>query len=257
MEAAVTFERNISQRGDALELLASLPDCSAAVVFFDPQYRGVLDRLRYGNEGARQRGRFRLPPMTGDFIDACCREGMRVLRPSGYFMRWTDTFHLCEADHQRIVGPGNRPRASSAGNPNSLWCVDLIAWDNLCPGNGYRSRHRGDYLIVLQKPFLYAKATWRDHSIPSRWVEKVDRKLHPHIKPIGLISRLIGAVTHPGDLVIDPAAGSFVVMCAAHQLGRDFIGCDIAWDEPAARAANTFREMLRITPRRNSDSATL
>ena len=57
---------------------------------------------------------------------------------------------------------------------------------------------------------------------------KVDRKLHPHIKPIGLIRELIGAVTRPGDLVVDPAAGSFVIMHAAHQLGRDFVGCDLA-----------------------------
>ena len=52
---------------------------------------------------------------------------------------------------------------------------------------------------------------------------------HPHVKPIGLIARLIGAVTAPDDLVVDPAAGSFVVMHAAHQLGRNFIGCDIAY----------------------------
>ena len=74
-----------------------------------------------------------------------------------------------------------------------------------------------------------AGATWRDHGIPSRWSEKVDRKLHPHIKPIGLITRLIAATTMPGDLVVDPAAGSFVVMTAAHQIGRQFIGCDLAY----------------------------
>ncbi len=81
-------------------------------------------------------------------------------------------------------------------------------------GNGYRSRRRGDYLLVLQKRPLAAKSTWRDHSIPDRWREKVDRKLHPHIKPIGLIGKLIGSVTRPGDLVVDPAAG----------------GCDLAYD---------------------------
>jgi site-specific DNA-methyltransferase (adenine-specific) len=102
--------------------------------------------------------------------------------------------------------------------------------DNERIGNGYRSRRRGDYLLVLQKPPLRAKATWCDHSIPNRWSEKVDRKLHPRIKPIGLIRKLIGAVTRPGDLVVDPAAGSFVVMHAAHQLGRDFVGCDLAYD---------------------------
>jgi site-specific DNA-methyltransferase (adenine-specific) len=72
-----------------------------------------------------------------------------------------------------------------------------------------------------------AKATWRDHGIRDRWVEKVSRKTHPHLKPIGLIRRLIAAVTHEGDLVIDPAAGSFTVMHAAHELGRRFAGCDL------------------------------
>jgi hypothetical protein len=35
-------------------------------------------------------------------------------------------------------------------------------------------------------------------------------------------------------LVVDPAAGSFVVMQAAQQLGRNFVGCDLAYaDSPA------------------------
>jgi site-specific DNA-methyltransferase (adenine-specific) len=93
-------------------------------------------------------------------------------------------------------------------------------------GMGKRSRRRGDYLLVLQKPPIIAK-TWTDHGIASRWSEKVDRKLHAHVKPIGLISRLIGAVTAPGDLVIDPAAGSFITMKAAIERGRNFIGSDI------------------------------
>ena len=107
--------------------------------------------------------------------------------------------------------------------------VDLVAWNSQHFGKGYRTRRRGDYLLILQKSPLAAKAPWRDHAIRDRWTEKVDRKLHPHIKPIGLIRKLIGAVTRPGDLVVDPAAGSFVVMHAAHQLGRDFVGCDLAY----------------------------
>ena len=93
---------------------------------------------------------------------------------------------------------------------------------------GYRSRRCGDYLLILQKPPLRAKTTWRDHGIRDRWVEKVDTRIHPHIKPAGLIRRLIAAVTAPGDLIIDPAAGSFLVMHVAHELGRRFIGCDIS-----------------------------
>jgi site-specific DNA-methyltransferase (adenine-specific) len=144
------YPRNVVQGGDSLALLRSLEGHCTPVVFFDPQYRGVLNKLKYGNEGARQRGRFNLPAMTDDYIDSCCREAARVLVPSGYLLRWTDTFHLCEGDHQRIA---------------ELKCVDLIAWDNLRLSNGYRSRRRGDYLLVMQKPPLVAKATWQDRGI--------------------------------------------------------------------------------------------
>src|SRR5262245_39260048 len=208
--------RNVAQCGDALELLRSLPDCCSPIAFFDPQHRDVLDRLAYGNEGARQRERFILPAMSPDYIDACCREVARVLRPSGYLMLWADTYRLGEAHHLRVA--------------DALKCVDVIAWDSLRIGNGYRTRRRGDYLLVLQKPPLRAKATWRDHSIPSRWAEKVDRNIHPHIKPAGLIKRLIAAVIVPGDLVVDPAAGSFTTMQVALELGRCFAGCDLVSD---------------------------
>jgi site-specific DNA-methyltransferase (adenine-specific) len=208
------YQHNQAQSGDALALLQLLTDCCTPLIFFDPQHRHVLDKLQYGNEDARQKGRAKLPAMTDAYIRECCRECGRVLRPSGYLMLWLDTFRMGEALN-----------GHSLGLVDILKCVDIIAWDNGRPGNGYRSRRRGDYLAILQKAPFAAKSTWRDHRIPSRWVEKVDRNEHPHIKPSDLTSRLIGAVTNPRDLVVDPAAGSFVVMRAANQLGRDFIGC--------------------------------
>jgi site-specific DNA-methyltransferase (adenine-specific) len=198
---------------DARMLLRSLPDTSATVAFFDPQHRSVLDKLKFGNEGERQRGRHGLPSMSDSYIEQCCRDIARILRPSGYLFLWADTYRLCTAEHLHVS--------------DVLPPVDLLAWDNERIGNGCRSRRRGDYLLVLQKPPKLAKATWRDHRIPSRWVEKVDRRIHPHVKPIGLIRRLIAAVTVPGDLVLDPAAGSFVVMHVALKLERHFVGCDI------------------------------
>ena len=214
---SASYRRNTVQRGDARGLLQSLPDGCTPLVFFDPQHRENLDKLKYGNEGARQKERCLLPAMSTDYIDGCCHEAARTLLPSGYLMLWQNAFGLVQGHHLRLA--------------DVLQCVDLIAWDNQHLGMGYRSRRRGDYLIVLQRPPVKAKATWRDHAIPDRWAEKIDRKIHPHVKPIGLIRRLIGAVTEPGDLVVDPAAGSFVVMHAAVELGRGFIGCDIAVSE--------------------------
>ena len=223
------FKRNVAQQGDALELLRSLPDRCTRLVFSDPQHRENLDKLSYGNEGTRQKERFKLPAMTSDCIDSCCREAARVLIPSGYLMRWQNAFGLAQGHHLRLA--------------DVLQCCDLVAWDNQHLGMGYRARRRGDYLVILQKPPIRAKATWRDHGIPDRWVEKVDRGLHPHVKPLGLIRRLIGAVTEPGDLVVDPAAGSFVVMDAALELKRKFVGCDIAY----GLAAETNPPVLPVT----------
>ena len=38
---------NFRNKADGLNLLASLPDKSIKTAFFDPQYRGVLDKLSY------------------------------------------------------------------------------------------------------------------------------------------------------------------------------------------------------------------
>ena len=206
--------QNVAQCGDALVLLRSLPDACTPLAFFDPQYGGVLDKLAFGNEGARQEGRYALPAMTGEYIDTCLRAAARVLVPSGYMMLWADTFNLCEGHHLRVY--------------DVLKPVDCIARDNQRQGMGKRARRCGTYLLILQKPPITPRA-WKDHGIRDRWSEKIlyPKSQHPHIKPIGLITRLIGAVTEPGDLVVDPAAGSFVVMDAAHELGRQFIGCDL------------------------------
>jgi site-specific DNA-methyltransferase (adenine-specific) len=68
-----------------------------------------MDKLKFGNEGARQKERFKLPPMTGDYIDACCREAMRLLIPSGYLMLWADTpsitAHLVRWEWRSILLP--------------------------------------------------------------------------------------------------------------------------------------------------------
>jgi site-specific DNA-methyltransferase (adenine-specific) len=227
------YQYDIAQRGDARELLQSLEEHCTRLGFFDPQRRDNLDKLKYGNEGARQQERYLLPQMSSDYIEQCCREMARVLTPSGYLMLWQNAFGVCEGWHQRLA--------------DVLKCVDLVAWDNQRLGMGYRARRRGDYLVVLQKLPLKGRATWRTTpTIPDRWIEKIDRKLHPHIKPIGLISALIETITEPSELVVDPAAGSFVVMHAARQLGREFIGCDIAYaDNGELKSQTMFDKVMR------------
>lgn len=52
-------------------------------------------------------------------------------------------------------------------------------------------------------------------------------KIHPTQKSIYMLNNLIEIFTDPGDVVIDPCAGSGVTLLAAEQLGRKAFGFEI------------------------------
>lgn len=49
---------------------------------------------------------------------------------------------------------------------------------------------------------------------------------HPS-KPVGVLKRLIEVFTDPGDVVIDPVAGSGTTLRAAYELGRSAYGFEV------------------------------
>lgn len=209
-----SFIRNHRNKGDGLSLLEQLANDAIPLAFFDPQYRGVMDKLGYGNEGARQKGRASLTQMPEEVIRKFITELSRVIAPSGHLMLWIDKFHLVE---------GVKPWLADT----KLELVDMITWDKGRIGMGYRTRRRSEYLVILQKHPKKAKGVWTSHNIPDVWLEKI-KPNHPHSKPQDLQSALIEATTKPGDLILDPASGGFSVMESALKVGRDFLGCDLA-----------------------------
>lgn len=213
LSASLRGQLDRRNRGDGLALLDRLPDGSVPLVIFDPQYRGVLDRLGYGNEGVRQTGRALQMPMDEATIKAFCAAILRVLKPSGHMALWMDKFHLVQG--------------TAWWDAQQATAVDMITWDKGRIGMGYRSRRRSEYVVIVQKKPIRAKGCWRRHDIPDVWVEKLtpdERARHPHAKPPRLHAGLIEAMTDPGDLVVDPAAGGFMVMDAALTTHRRFLG---------------------------------
>jgi site-specific DNA-methyltransferase (adenine-specific) len=208
------LELDARNRRDGLLMLRELRADSFPLCFFDPQYRGVLDHQRYGNEGERQRARSEMRQMSEAEIKQFLHWIDRVLMPTGHLLFWTDKFHLCTG-----IGPW-------LGGTN-LDIVDLIVWNKMRIGMGYRSRRISEYLVIMQKAPRRAKGVWALHDIPDVWDEKVIGK-GPHAKPILLQSRLIEATTNTRDVVLDPAAGSYSVLEACRRLNRRFLGCDIA-----------------------------
>lgn len=205
---------NKRNRMDGIALMEMLEPHSVACCFFDPQYRGVLDKMKYGNEGSRQIIRSQLAQMGEDVITAFIHHIDKALRPSGHLFLWMDKYHLCTGIQGWFEG-------------TDLELVDMITWDKERMGMGYRTRKQTEHLVVLQKQPKRAKGVWNNRAIRDIWREKVDTKAHPHAKPVGLQAELIKSVTQAHDLVLDPCAGSFSVLAACEMAERNFIGSDI------------------------------
>ena len=207
---------NTRLKMDGLDLLSKIPAETIPIVFFDPQYRGILDKMKYGNEGkSRGRARCELPQMSEKLIKQFIEGVDKILIPSGHLFLWADKFHLCQGVSNWFSG-------------TNMDIVDLIVWNKKRMGMGYRTRRCAEYLIVLQKLPRKAKGVWKIHNILDVWDESIKNKNgHTHKKPVDLQSKLISAVSNEGDIVVDPAAGSFSVMEASNRADRNFLGCDI------------------------------
>lgn len=68
-------------------------------------------------------------------------------------------------------------------------------------------------------------------------------KIHPNQKPVKLLKRLISIFTDPGDVVIDPCAGSGTTLRAAYELGRPSYGFEVSRDFARRAQAEMLAEM--------------
>jgi DNA modification methylase len=83
-------------------------------------------------------------------------------------------------------------------------------------------RHEQAYVLAKGRPAL------PDRPVPDviDWTY-TGNKLHPTQKPLAVLKPLIESLTAPGDLVLDPFAGSGSTCAAAFDLGRRYVGVEL------------------------------
>ncbi|RIA79644.1 hypothetical protein C1645_745774 [Glomus cerebriforme] len=89
-------------------------------------------------------------------------------------------------------------------------------------------------LLILPKYFSNTKQNG-EGSFGNVWEEPVvpnQQRKHPHQKPRGLIRALVEATTKKRDLIVDPCAGSFVVLEVYEETGLIFLFYSSDMDEP-------------------------
>jgi DNA modification methylase len=69
-----------------------------------------------------------------------------------------------------------------------------------------------------------------------------ERLNHPCQMPEAVLERIIRVASNPGDLVIDPFAGSGTTLAVAQKLGRRFLGCELSNEY-----AEGVRKRLRLS----------
>ena len=234
------FQLDTANKGNGITLLRTLPDNSVKTGFYDPEYPGDVkdwkaQRAR-GNSILKRRAE--LPQMSEETIARFFRELSRVIAPSGHVFLWVDNFHARTGISHWIEGTDFAIVDKIVWAKGMTTVVDGVVGGNGKMGLGSRARRSSEELFVLQKLPKRVKDCWSRRNIRDVWVEKVDTKSHIHAKPMELQKALIDATTQPGDLVLDPCAGSFSVMDAAHAVGRRFIGCDLGGDKRRPVIAN-------------------
>ena len=172
-------------------------------MFFDPQYEKKPCELKWPT--AYQ---------TNEQITLFILEIERILAPNGYLALWISKNVLLECRVQHWLTA-----------TNTLKVLDMLIWKKNTVGFGSRFRNQAEFLLLVQKKPWQANFT--DRSFSNVWSEGIKDKQHPHQKPIELLKKLILALTKPEDLIIDPCAGSFIVLKACQATNRQFLGCDL------------------------------
>lgn len=229
--------------GDALAFMATLPDESVDHVITDPPYEVEAHTLQRRIEnGALVDARLGFAPLTEEIRNAAAHEFARVTR------RWALVF--CQAEAVAAW----RDALTSAGLVYRRACV-WIKRDGQPQLSGDRPGQGHESIVVAHAP---GKSRWNgggklglyDYS---KGHEGGRASLHPTEKPLRLMEALVADFTDPGDLVLDPFAGSGTTGVAALKNGRRFMGSELSPEYHAValkrlQAAHAQPRLLEVTP---------
>ena len=231
----LTAGTNYVYQTDAERFLRWLPSNSVDMIFCDPPYghnnnNGDLIQRREVALGLLPNAGSNPRPIANDGIEAnelfksILPEFKRVLVPGG----------VCCC----CCGGGGGPDPQFARW--SLWLDEvlefkqMIVWDKGPMGMGWHYRRSYETVLVAQKGGAACK--WYDESNrienvirPNVGISKIIPQAndHPTTKPPELAEWFIRLHTRPGELVIDPFAGSGSTLVAAQRIGRRYLGCDL------------------------------
>ena len=236
------MKENLIHHGDALELLASLPDECADLIIADPPYSIAKDK-EFG-DGAFFSSR-------EAWLEWCKRwlmEAKRLLKPTGNLFVYAIHHNACFIQCY-LYEIGLEYRRQIIWNYENGWSqyrnspachYEPILWFAKAQDSTfhiirepYKSQERLRYPIKKNGKVWtpnpdgkQAGDIWRIPTLAGRRFAN-ERTEHPTQKPLLLSRRLVEHFSNPGDLVVVPFVGSGSECVAALETGRRFVGAEI------------------------------
>lgn len=235
----LNFENSIIQ-GDCVEIMKSLPDACADVIFADPPYNLQLrgDLLRPDSSLVDavddEWDQFESMAAYVEFSRAWLSEARRLLSRRG-------TIWVIGSYHN-IFNVGHVMRELG------FWFLNDVIWSKSNPMpnfNGTRFTNATETMIWAkaserQKQYTFnyqdMKTFNDDKQMTNVWEIplctgaerlKIDgKKAHSTQKPESLLERVVLSSSNRGDLVLDPFSGSGTTAAVAHRLGRRYVGIE-------------------------------
>lgn len=238
----MTWDLRFGDCLDAVGGLASLADGSVDVTITDPPYAAGVKGYRAPRSkwkgGICGRAAFGFDPMEDEILAQASREIARVTR------RWALVFsdvESCAAWRLALTAAGMKyirtgAWLKGAGAPQFTGDRPAVGFEaiTICHGPG-RLRWNGGGSAGL----------WQERIVTGDAIEK---RLHTTQKPIALMEKLARLFSEPGELVLDPFAGSGTTGAAALRLGRRFLGWerDEKYHRIASRRLAGTREQIEL-----------
>ena len=229
--------RSYLYHGDSLEFMASLDEGSVDCIWTDPPYflsndgtSCVAGKRVKVNKGEWDRSQG--IELDHQFNQAWLSECYRILKPTGTI--WvTGTLHVYLSVGMAMMQQGFRilndiiwekPNPPpNLGRRCFTHSTEVVLWATKAK-KGSKHRYTFNYDAMREEnDGKQMKSVWR---FPAAGKDEKVYGKHPTQKPIALIDRCLRASTNPGDLVLDPFAGSGATGVAALKLDRRFVGCE-------------------------------
>lgn len=200
---------------DSREFLYELADESVAAVLTDPPYterthKNATTSNKAGAKGHPLRSAF--APITDDDLRALLAQMGHLSR--GWVVATLDYRHAVEFD----VTPPDGLKVQRLGVWVKTNPTPQITGDR--PAQGWESiayMHRAD-----------RRSKWHGGGAHGNYVAPIPpSEGHPTAKPLPLVAQWVRWFTDPGDLVLDPFAGSGTTLRAAKNEGRKAIGVEL------------------------------